>query len=561
MSSFQGFGTLDIERPRATMLPARPRGLADAAQVASLLGEWLGSPFAVLDASSGEWLRIPAEQSEHEIDWGLRGALCQQVARRGRCELLDDEEPLLTLAIPVPPGPDCNWVALGHFLSRPVSRSADLRRISMRMGCRAEEARQWAAAQAIWDPTGLIRAAELARSRLEAEASIIRLQGQIDGLSDQLGSTYEEITLIYRLTQNLGLTSDEQELCRMALGWLADALPVEGLAILLAPATEMDEHVGQGRAEHLLLTHGETRLGIHQFQRLIEHVGADVSHRPVVVNRMTTESQDWPLNAVRQLVLVPLGEGERVFGWLAAINHSQGAEFGTVEANLLSSVGTILGIHSGNTDLYRQQSELLAGVVRALTSAIDAKDPYTCGHSDRVARVAVRLAEELHCDTETLKTIYFAGLLHDVGKIGIDDLVLRKPGKLTEAEFDHIKTHVEIGHRILRDLRKMARVLPIVLHHHESWNGKGYPYGLAGENIPYLARIVAVADAFDAMASDRPYRRGMDDAKLDAVLHQGAGQQWDPRVVEAFFSARDDIRGIMRDDRNDQGRTPLQLWK
>jgi putative nucleotidyltransferase with HDIG domain len=181
-----------------------------------------------------------------------------------------------------------------------------------------------------------------------------------------------------------------------------------------------------------------------------------------------------------------------------------------------------------------------------MSSAIDAKDPYTRGHSDRVARVSVRLAEEMGCDEEVIRTLYLGGLLHDVGKIGIDDGVLRKPGKLTDAEYDHIKTHAEIGYRILRGLRKMGHVLPIVLHHHESWDGKGYPFGLTAQNIPFLARIVAVADAFDAMSSDRPYRQGMEDEKLDAIFRAGAGKQWDPDVVAAFFSARDDVRTISR---------------
>ena len=234
-----------------------------------------------------------------------------------------------------------------------------------------------------------------------------------------------------------------------------------------------------------------------------------------------------------------MAEGENCFGWLVAFNHSRGGEFGTVEASLLSSVGAILGIHSGNSELYQQQREFFAGVVRALTSAIDAKDPYTCGHSDRVARVAVRLAEELGCNRKQVDTIYLSGLLHDIGKIGIDDNVLRKPGKLTEAEYEHIKTHAEIGYKILKDIKQLDDVLPVVLHHHEQWDGKGYPHGLAGDAIPQLARIVAVADAFDAMGSDRPYRKGMPDEKLDAILRDGAGKQWDAAVVEAFFRARD----------------------
>ena len=142
--------------------------------------------------------------------------------------------------------------------------------------------------------------------------------------------------------------------------------------------------------------------------------------------------------------------------------------------------------------------------MRALTSAIDAKDPYTCGHSDRVARIAVRLAKELGCDAEMLHTLYMAGLLHDIGKIGIDDAVLRKPGKLTEAEFEHIKQHPELGYRILADIKQLADVLPAVLHHHEQWDGKGYPFKLAGDQIPLIARIVAVADAYDAMTQRPP---------------------------------------------------------
>ena len=154
-------------------------------------------------------------------------------------------------------------------------------------------------------------------------------------------------------------------------------------------------------------------------------------------------------------------------------------------------------------------------MVRALTSAIDAKDPYTCGHSDRVARVAVRLAEELGCDRKLIDTIYLSGLLHDVGKIGIDDNVLRKPGKLTDGEYEHIKTPRRDRLPHPGDIKQLDEVLPVVLHHHEQWDGRGYPQGLAGKEIPLLARIVAVADSFDAMASDRPYRQGMPDEKLD----------------------------------------------
>ena len=124
--------------------------------------------------------------------------------------------------------------------------------------------------------------------------------------------------------------------------------------------------------------------------------------------------------------------------------------------------------------------------------------------------------------------------------------MLRKPGKLTDEEYEHIKKHVRIGHRILVDLKKLDDVLPVVLHHHESWDGDGYPGRLGGGAIPLSARIVAVADAFDAMGSDRPYRNGMPDEKIDEIFRSGAGSQWDPQVIDAFFRAREEIREIMR---------------
>ena len=141
-------------------------------------------------------------------------------------------------------------------------------------------------------------------------------------------------------------------------------------------------------------------------------------------------------------------------------------------------------------------------VVRALTSAIDAKDPYTCGHSDRVAQVARRLAEELGGDSHMLSRIYLSGLLHDTGKIGIDDTVLRKQGRLTEAEYEHIKTHAEIGHRILAGLKQLDDVLPVVLHHHEQWDGKGYP-----------ARAVGREDSADGPHRGRGRRLRRDDQR------------------------------------------------
>lgn len=527
-----------------------------ARQVALQLGEWFGTEFAMLWGDTGSV--AVAAPTLAGIDWGLWTPLAQQVCQRGEAEFLADEPPALLLALPYVPARDRALVGLGVFITHAPRTVGEVEALGRLLGMPAERAESWAARQMHWPAETLQRMGMQVCHRLRLESRAAQLESQVNELSSHLAATYEEITLIYRLTQNLKLTSDDEELARMALGWLADVVPAEGLAMQLAPSSQEPIPNEKSRGEPLLISNGNWPLDAAQFSRLVEHLGVDATQRPVVVNR-ASDQPGWPFKGIRNLILVPLAEGERLFGWLAACNHMHNADFGTVEANLIQSVAAILGIHSGNCDLYRQQAELLAGVIRALTSAIDAKDPYTRGHSDRVARVSVRLAQELGCDAETCRTIYLAGLLHDIGKIGIDDHVLRKPGRLTDAEFEHIKTHVEIGYRILRDLRKMSHVLPVVLHHHESWDGRGYPYGLAGDNIPFLARIVAVADAYDAMASDRPYRPGMCQEKLEQVLRGGAGKQWDARVIEAFFRARDDILKISQRDADEHEAAP-QWW-
>ncbi len=471
--------------------------------------------------------------------------MCREVIARNRAAFIAEEDPVALLALPIPSDGPRQLAALAPFVLRQAETSV-IARAAEKLGCDSQTANQWAARQHAWNPERLLVLAELAVARWANQDQLMAMQGEIDALSGHLLATYEEISLLYRLTQNLKLSGSNEELGRMAMDWLSEAVPAQSFALLLLPKIEAGKETDDDAAAPIFLQNGRPLVDATDFVRLIEILDLSDQPRPVVINLQRRKDLQWPLPEVRQAVIVPLIESDRLFGWLGAFNHSADGEFGSTEANLLSSVAAILGIHAGNIELYRQQGEFLAGVVRALTSAIDAKDPYTCGHSDRVARVAVQLAKRLGCRAHDLETIYLSGLLHDIGKIGIDDQVLRKPGKLTEAEYEHIKLHAEIGYRILKDIKQLDDVLPVVRHHHEAWNGKGYPFGLSGEEIPFFARIVSVADAFDAMSSDRPYRKGIPDEQLDAILREGAGNQWDAQVVETFFSIRDEIRQIMQ---------------
>jgi putative two-component system response regulator len=170
----------------------------------------------------------------------------------------------------------------------------------------------------------------------------------------------------------------------------------------------------------------------------------------------------------------------------------------------------------------------------SLARAVEAKDSALESHTERVGMNARRLGEALGLGDETLDDLLWGGVIHDIGKIGIPDSILLKPGPLTVEEFEIMKQHVFTGEEIARPLRSAHDLLPIIRHHHERIDGAGYPDGLAGDNIPLVARIVAICDAFDAMISDRPYRKGLTHANAIATLNAGAGTQWDAELVAIF---------------------------
>jgi len=503
--------------------------------------------FSIFDGRTGQLLHQGGDGPPE--DDALRAELIRTVANSKSPEFIGDEDPVLLLALPIVTAHEISLVAVGAFVTRRANDGEDLSGPAILLGRGETEMAEWIGWQPEWDADALTRMAGVVAAKFAADATVEQLQGEVETLSGNLASTYEEISLLYSLTQNLRISSSDHQLGQMALDWLLAVLPAAGMAIQYLTLDSDDGISEQARSTPTFLTGGECPVDHDRFAELVRSLKLDKSSGPLVQNQRITQEASWKFPEVRELIVVPLAEGENLVGWLAAFNHTDGQEFGTVEANLLSSVGAILGIHSGNIELYRQQAEFLTSVVRALTSAIDAKDPYTCGHSDRVARIAVRIGRELGFEGPALKTLYMTGLLHDIGKIGIDDNVLRKPGRLTEAEYEHIKLHPELGHKILKDLRNLNDVLPTVLHHHEHWDGDGYPGRLRGEEIPLQARVAAVADAYDAMTSDRPYRKGMPEQKVEEIFRKGAGKQWDAQVIETYFRVRDDIREISRRER------------
>lgn len=269
---------------------------------------------------------------------------------------------------------------------------------------------------------------------------------------------------------------------------------------------------------------------------------------PILRNRGAADLFAERLPQISNLLAAPTHEA----GWLVLLNkrHTEGrarharkegppeADFHKDDAVTILPFASLLEAIVRGSRRYDELKEVFVGLTRSLVTAIDARDPYAQGQSERVARLAVEVGRELGLSGEELNDLYLAGLLHDVGKVGVRDAIIQKEGPLGPEDCEHVKRHVTIGHDLLRDLRPLRKLLPGVLHHHERYDGAGYPAGLAGEDVPLAARILAVADAYDAMSRPRPYREAMPPAEVEEKLRRGAGSQWDARVVAALLRRR-----------------------
>jgi HD-GYP domain-containing protein (c-di-GMP phosphodiesterase class II) len=500
-----------------------PESLRVVDAAAQLLVRQFGRPFRFFDIASLDPVPVGIAEGDPPAaePWVcelVRGAACDSHAFT---RPISDR--LHALVLPLRVASVTEFAAVGVFASVPLHGTADERHVTEQLGdafgCDAPPFCEAKLLARLGDAV-LCGLSETQQLRLRTE--------EINQMASQVARNYEEITLLYRLTREAHVSHGTRNVQELALSLLGDVLPARQLMHVRA-------------REDAVLSHGDALLSAACCRRLIEKSRAAALDRPLVENHVA--ALDWgdEFESLERFVIVPIVESGERFGWLLALNTMDGSELGSIEASLMTAVAAILGTHEMHVKLFRNIEELFLGVVHALSSAIDAKDPYTCGHSDRVARVASRLGRELGLPEDEMNLLYLSGLLHDVGKIGIRDYVLLKPGRLTDAEFEHIKEHPKIGFDILSAVRQLAPILPGVRNHHEHIDGTGYPDALKGAEIPLMARILAVADAYDAMSSDRPYRQGMASSQVEEIFRDGAGRQWDSRVVAALLAVREEI--------------------
>ncbi len=268
---------------------------------------------------------------------------------------------------------------------------------------------------------------------------------------------------------------------------------------------------------------------------IIESLGSD--HTPcLIADAVGIPSMR---GQVHSFMVAPLKIRDKIFGVVSAYIFQGPRVFGEQDIYYLSFITQKAASGIENIALYENIYENLFSTLFAFVTALEVRDLYTRKHSTRVARVSHMIAREMGCTEEELDMINVAGSLHDIGKIGIRDDILLKPGRLTEDEYEKIKEHPAIGADIISKLGLWGREAQIIRHHHERFDGTGYPDGLKGEQIPKLARILSVADSYDAMASDRAYRRKMDKNVVLDIIIKNSGSQFDPVVVDAFLRVAD----------------------
>lgn len=352
----------------------------------------------------------------------------------------------------------------------------------------------------------------------------------ISTFSEQLSESYEHISLLLFVGRFMNHVTNPLTVMHTVAQEVRRTMKYGWLAMIMLP--------DRGAAESISgtsTTIGELPCSLAALQRACDEYArvhpADAwtrvidSHDPIIGSLVQAEMLIEPITHRGRTVGLVLCGGKG--GRKNAID--------SVDIQILDAVADLLGVFHDNLRRHEDQVSMFLGTVGSLTAAIDAKDAYTRGHSERVAWGARALASAIGLDEATAERAHLAGLLHDIGKIGVPESVLTKKGRLTEPEFDMIKRHPRIGFDILRGIPSLEDVLPGVLHHHERWDGKGYPTGAAGEEISLFGRILAVADVFDALSSDRAYRKALPREQVLAEIERSSGSHFDPRMARAFL--------------------------
>ncbi|UCC68297.1 MAG: HD domain-containing protein [Armatimonadota bacterium] len=352
-----------------------------------------------------------------------------------------------------------------------------------------------------------------------------RLLAQLRDAVRRLDERLEQLKGLYATSAELAGSLDIEHISRSVVDSLTDTVRASGSSLLL-----VDSETGRPVYEH----HSPSGASDVQGAALDPETPMRSGRAPFIAD-LTAQIEVW--NELRSMICAPLRLGNGWMGVLGARRREGEAHFTPDDLRLLTTLANMAAKAIESAHLHAELRESYFVTVRALVSSLHARDDYTAAHSQRTVNLAVRIAERMELPEGLVRDLEVFGPLHDVGKIGIRDDILLKTSALSEEERELCQEHCIIGERIIRPLKPSEHALSMVRSHHELWDGKGYPDGLSGEETPILARVLGVADCYDAMSTDRPYQPAMSEQEVLAHFRQHAGKRYDPRVVEALCAA------------------------
>ncbi len=344
---------------------------------------------------------------------------------------------------------------------------------------------------------------------------------------------FKNLSILYNISSNLNQLKDIKEILNDVMDNITGLTPFDSVGIYLTRENE--------KILPLVAWRGVSNEFSDKFSNmdLRKGLGRIICEKrePIILDFGEIDNEFKPIvgeEGLRYIIFVPLVSKRELSG-IIAFGSNFPVSDSYKDPELLKSIGVQIGLAINNAKLYEDVEELFMSTVKVLSSAIDAKSPWTRGHSERVTNYSVLIGERVMLDDRDIDDLEIAGLLHDIGKIGVIEDLLDKPGKLTDEEFAVVKEHPIKGAEILKPIKQFESIIPVIVHHHENFDGTGYPYGLKGENIPFLSRIISVADTYDAMTAERPYRPTPGREKAMIELKRCSGTQFDPELVNIFL--------------------------
>jgi HD-GYP domain-containing protein (c-di-GMP phosphodiesterase class II) len=389
--------------------------------------------------------------------------------------------------------------------------------------------------------TGIEEIKDLLTSVADMVATWRSGQKESDEMAEQLAQSFEALSLYSRITPQITSFDFSEEVLR---GLMVDLLEIMRADLIFTSLRERERYniiEKRSNAESIV----DPPAFVDALVRAIPPEASRLDEQYYIINNSKSTSEYEKVHpSPFRFLITPISRQHDSYGWLGLVSFNMGDIFRFVDLRMLTSVAKQIGSSLTNIDLYRELEQFVINVVRSLVYTIEAKDVYTHGHSERVSRHCLRIAERLQLGREEKRSLLWAAILHDMGKIGIPESVLNKPDKLTDEEYRLIKMHSRKGYNILKSLKPLSHSLPGILHHHERYDGKGYPEGLSADNIPFYARVIAVADTFDAITSDRSYRSQKQPEEALAIMNEVAGTQLDPELVQVFENLYRQDRGV-----------------